>query len=65
VLPWSQFLYAEVAPDSVRAVFSRHDVVVTACGLEAPLVDCAAHIVTALLQRHEPSTSGSRPLRAS
>jgi hypothetical protein len=29
VLPWAQFLYAEGAPDTVRAVFSMHDVVVT------------------------------------
>jgi len=30
VLPWAKFLYAEGAPDTVRAVFSMLDVVVTA-----------------------------------
>src|ERR1700680_3649937 len=50
VLPWAQFLYAEGAPDSVRAVFSMHDVVVTGCGLEALLADFAAQIVPGLTQ---------------
>lgn len=50
VLPWAQFLYAEGAPDTVRAVFSMHDVVVTGCGLEALLADVAAQVVTVLLQ---------------
>jgi hypothetical protein len=50
VLPWAQFLYAEGAPDAVRAVFSMHDVVVTGCGLEALLVDFAAQVVTVLQQ---------------
>jgi len=48
VLPWAQFLYAEGAPDTVRAVFSMHDVVVTGCGLEALLADFAAQVVTVL-----------------
>ena len=48
VLPWAQFLYAEGAPDTVRAVFSMHDVVVTGCGLEALLADVAAQVVTVL-----------------
>ncbi len=50
VLPWAQFLYAEGAPDSVRAVFSMHDVVVTGCGLDALLADFAAQVVTVLKQ---------------
>ncbi len=50
VLPWAQFLYAEGAADSVRAVFSMHDVVVTGCGLEVLLADFAAQVVTLLQQ---------------
>jgi hypothetical protein len=50
VLPWAQLLYAEGAPDSVRAAFSMHDVVVTGCGLDALLVDLAAQVVTVLTQ---------------
>ena len=50
VLPWAQFLYAEGAADSVRAVFSMHDVVVTGCGLDALLADVAAQVVTVLQQ---------------
>ena len=50
VLPWAQFLYAEGAPDTVRAVFSMHDVVVTGYGLEALLADFAAQAVTLLQQ---------------
>jgi hypothetical protein len=50
VLPWAQFLYAEGAPDTVRVVFSMHDVVVTGCGLEALLADVAAQIITLLQQ---------------
>jgi hypothetical protein len=50
VLPWAQFLYAEGAPDTVRAVFSMHDVVVTGCGLEALLADFATQVVTVLRQ---------------
>ena len=50
VLPWAQFLYAEGAPDTVRAVFSMHDVVVTGCGLDALLTDLAAHVVTVIQQ---------------
>jgi hypothetical protein len=50
VLPWTQFLYAEGAPDTVRAVFSMHDVVVTGSGLEALLADFAAQVVTVLQQ---------------
>jgi hypothetical protein len=52
VLPWAQFLYAEGAPDTVRVVFSMHDVVVTGCGLEALLADVAAQVVTVL---HQPA----------
>jgi hypothetical protein len=50
VLPWAQFLYAEGASDTVRAVFSMHDVVVTGCGLDALLADVAAQAVTVLRQ---------------
>ena len=50
VLPWVQFLYAEGAPDTVQAVFSMHDVIVTGCGLEALLADFAAQAVTLLQQ---------------
>jgi hypothetical protein len=50
VLPWAHFLYAEGAPDTVRAVFSMHDVVVTGYGLEALLADLAAQVVTVLQQ---------------
>ena len=50
VLPWAQFLYAEGAADTVRAVFSMHDVVVTGCGLEVLLADLAAQVVTVLQQ---------------
>ena len=48
VLPWTQFLYAEGAPDTVRAVFSMHDVIVTGCGLDALLADFSAQVVTVL-----------------
>jgi hypothetical protein len=66
VLPWAQFLYAEGAPDTVRAVFSMHDVIVTGCGLEALLADFAAsrHPVTAaaagrdILARVRPTRLG-------
>jgi hypothetical protein len=50
VLPWAQFLYAEGAPDTVRAVFSMHDVVVTGCGLDALLADIATQVVSVLAQ---------------
>jgi hypothetical protein len=50
VLPWAQFLYAEGAPDAVRAVFSMHDVIVTGCGLDALLADVAAQAVSVLRQ---------------
>jgi hypothetical protein len=50
VLPWAQFLYAEGAPDQVRAVFSMHDVVVTGSGLDALLADVAAQVVTVVQQ---------------
>ena len=50
VLPWAQFLYAEGAPDAVRAVFSMHDVVVTGCGLDALMGDLAAQTVTVIRQ---------------
>src|SRR6202163_4802399 len=50
VLPWAQFLYAEGAPDTVRAVFSMHDVVVTGSGLDTLLADFAAQVVTVLQQ---------------
>jgi hypothetical protein len=50
VLPWAQFLYAEGAADTVRAVFSMHDVIVTGCGLDALLADLAAQVVTVLQQ---------------
>jgi hypothetical protein len=50
VLPWAQFLYAEGAADTVRAVFSMHDVIVTGCGLDALLADVAAQVVTVLQQ---------------
>ena len=46
----TQFLYAEGAPDTVRAVFSMHDVVVTGCGLDALLADVAAQAVTVIRQ---------------
>src|SRR5580704_2492998 len=66
VLPWAQFLYAEGAPDSVRAVFSMHDVVVTGCGLEALLADFAAQVVTVLQQppraEHFAAAPGPRVL---
>jgi hypothetical protein len=50
VLPWAQFLYAEGASDTVRAVFSMHDVVGTGCELDALLADLAAQIVTVIQQ---------------
>jgi hypothetical protein len=50
VLPWAQFLYAEGAPDTVRAVFSMHDVIATGCGLDALQADLAAQAVTVLQQ---------------
>jgi hypothetical protein len=50
VLPWAQFLYAEGAPDTVRVVFSMHDVIVTGCGLDTLLADVAAQAVTVLQQ---------------
>ena len=66
VLPWAQFLYAEGAPDTVRAVFSMHDVVVTGCGLDALLADFAAQVVTVLQQplraEHFAPASGPRVL---
>src|SRR6202140_5725439 len=66
VLPWAQFLYAEGRPDTVRAVFSMHDVIVTGCGLEALLADFAAQAVTLLQQPRRAETflpaSGPRVL---
>jgi hypothetical protein len=66
VLPWAQFLYAEGAPDSVRAVFSMHDVVVTGSDLDVLLVDLAAQVVTAIKQplrvEHFASAPGPRVL---
>jgi hypothetical protein len=59
VLPWGQFLYAEGAPDTVRAVFSMHDVVVTGCGLDALLADFAAQVVTVL--QHPPRAENFLP----
>ena len=56
VLPWAQFLYAEGAPDSVRAVFSMHDVVVTGCGLDRLLADVATQAVTVLRQPQRSET---------
>ena len=56
VLPWAQFLYAEGAADTVRAVFSMHDVVVTGCGLDALLADFSAQVVTVL---QEPLRTGT------
>jgi hypothetical protein len=50
VLPWAQFLNAEGAADTVRAVFSMHDVIVTGCGLDTLLADVAAQVVTVLQQ---------------
>jgi hypothetical protein len=61
VLPWAQFLYAEGAPDTVRAVFSMHDVVVTGCGLEALLADVAAQVVTVLQQPPRSENFASAP----
>jgi hypothetical protein len=61
VLPWAQFLYAEGAPDDVRAVFSMHDVVVTGCGLEALLADFAAQVVTVLQQSPRAEHFASAP----
>ena len=63
VLTWTQFLYAEGAPDTVRAVFSMHDVVVSGCGLDALLADVAAQVVTVLQQplRAEHFAPGSGP----
>ena len=55
VLPWAQFLYAEGASDSVRAVFSMHDVVVTGCGLDALLADLSAQVVTAPARVGKPA----------
>jgi hypothetical protein len=59
VLPWAQFLYAEGAPDTVRAAFSMHDVVVTGSGLDALLADFAAQVVTVL--RHPPRAEHFAP----
>ena len=56
VLPWAQFLYAEGASDTVRAVFSMHDVVVTGCGLDALLADFSAQAVTVLRQPPRTAT---------
>jgi hypothetical protein len=61
VLPWAQFLYAEGAPDQVRAVFSMHDVVVTGCGLDALLADVAAQVVTVLQQPPRAEHFGAAP----
>jgi hypothetical protein len=61
VLPWAHFLYAEGAPDTVRAVFSMHDVVVTGCGLEALLADLAAQVVTVLQQPPRTDHFASAP----
>src|SRR5580693_1265813 len=61
VLPWAQFLYAEGAPDTVRAVFSMHDVVVTGCGLETLLADVAAQVVTVLPQSPRAENFASAP----
>src|SRR6202163_470895 len=63
VLPWAQFLYAEGAPDSVWAVFSNHDVVVTGCGLDAVLADFPSIAVTVLRypSRAEPFAPAPGP----
>src|ERR1700730_4259194 len=61
VLPWAQFLYAEGAADTVRAVFSMHDVVVTGCGLDALLADVAAQVVTVLQQPPRAEHFGRAP----
>jgi hypothetical protein len=63
VLPWTQFLYAEGAADTVRVVFSMHDIVVTGCGLDALLADLSAQVVTVLQQplRAEHFTPGPGP----
>jgi hypothetical protein len=61
VLPWAQFLYAEGAADTVRAVFSMHDVVVIGCGLEALLADFAAQVVTVLQQPPRAEHFGPAP----
>jgi len=52
VLPWVQFLYAEGTDDTVRAVFSTHDVEVQGRGLTALLLDFASQRVSLL---REPS----------
>jgi hypothetical protein len=61
VLPWTQFLYAEGAADTVRAVFSMHDVVVTGCGLDALLADLAAQVVTVLQQPQRAENFAAAP----
>jgi len=50
VLPWVQFLYAEGTEDTVRAVFSTHDVEVQGRGLTALLLDLASQRVSLLRQ---------------
>jgi hypothetical protein len=50
VLPWVQFLYAEGTEDSIRAVFSTHDVEVQGRGLTALLADFAFQRVSVLRQ---------------
>ena len=63
VLPWVQFLYAEGAEDSIRAVFSTHDVLVQGNGLTALLADFASQRVSVLRQpsRSDVFTSTAGP----
>ena len=65
VLPWAQFLYAEGAADTVQAVFSMHDVVVTGCGWRRCWRISPRKWSRSCRSRHEPGTSRPRQVRAS
>jgi hypothetical protein len=56
ILPWVQFLYAEGTEDSVRAVFSTHDVEVQGRALTALLADLASQRVSVLRQPSRADT---------
>ena len=54
VLPWTQFICAEGAPDRIRAVFTTHNLLVTGLGLDVLLADFT---VQKLTRFREPARS--------
>jgi hypothetical protein len=50
VLPWNQFLYAELTTMRIRLAFMTHDVMVSSAGLDSLLMDLAAQRIARLQQ---------------